>query len=130
MNNEQFLIASYFGIGALVMGLGLGVYACLRRPLQGIALTFRSGHLGMILRRLLPVGLVLPALAGFLSVDYESCGMNYAKAVSDRSYLMAKNQEQIAAACFYLAVALVVWEVIVLLTLATQAKKPARTDEL
>ncbi|MGD1156880.1 MAG: hypothetical protein ABSA41_13745 [Terriglobia bacterium] len=124
MNNEQFLILSYFIVGALVMAIGLAVYSCLHRPLTGITLTFRNSHLGLILKRLFPVGLVLPALAGFLSVNYHGCQRNYAKIIADRSYLVEKNQEQISTACFFLMVALLVWGAIVLISLATRLEDP------
>jgi hypothetical protein len=122
MNNEQFLIFSYFVVGALVVALGLVASAYLRRPLAGITRAFRSSYLGLILRRLFPVGLVLPALAGFLSVNYHACGRNYAKIIADRSYLVQKNQEQISTACLFLLVALAAWGVIVLIGLAALPK--------
>ncbi|MGO8735352.1 MAG: hypothetical protein ACLQVM_21450 [Terriglobia bacterium] len=118
MNNEEFLIYSYFVVGAFVMAIGLAVYAYLRRPFAGITRKVRNSHLGIILKRLFPVGVVLPALAGFLSVDYQACNMKYAKVVADRSYLINKNQEQIKAACVFLMLALLVWGVIVLAGLA------------
>jgi hypothetical protein len=124
MNNEQFLILSYFIVGALVLAIGLAVYAYLRRPLMGITRTFQSTYLGLILRRLFPFGLVLPALAGFLSVDYHGCKGNYAEIIADRSYLVEKNQEQISSACFFLTGALLAWGVIVLISLAARPENP------
>jgi hypothetical protein len=67
---------------------------------------------------------VLPALAGFLSVDYYGCYRNYATIVADRSYLFDKNQEQLMRACLYLMVAIFVWGVIVLISLATRPENP------
>lgn len=125
MNNEQFLIFSYFVVGALVLAVGLAVYAYLHRPLTGITRTFRNSHLGLILKRLFPVGLVLPALAGFLSVDYHGCNRNHAKIIADRSYLVEKNQEQISTACLFLMAALLVWGVIVLISLPSRRENPA-----
>ena len=124
MNNEQFLILSYFIVGALVIAIGLTVHAYLRRPLAGIMRTFRNSHLGLILRRLFPVGLVLPALAGFLSVNYHACDRNYAKIIAERSYLVEKNQEEISTACLFLLMALFAWGVIVLISLATRPDNP------
>jgi hypothetical protein len=121
MNNEQFLIFSYFLVGTLVLAIGLAVYAYLHRSFAGIT---RDTHLGLILKRLFPLGVVLPALAGFLSVDYYGCHRNYAKIIADRSYLVEKNQEQISTACLFLMVALLVWGVIVLISLATRPQNP------
>ena len=122
MNNEQFLIFSYFFVGGLVTTLGIAVYAYLRRPFEGTARTFRSSHLGAILKKLLPVGIVLPALAGFLSVNYYACHRNYTNIIADRSYLIEKNQEQISTACFFLMVALLVWGLIVVIGLAKRGE--------
>ncbi len=125
MSNEQFLIYSYFVVGAFVMAIGLAVYAYLCRPLDGITGKFRSSQFGVILQRLFPVGLVLPALVGFLSVDYQACNTSYAKVVASRPYLINKNQEQIRAACLFLMLALLVWGVIVLAGLATRKQSGA-----
>ena len=82
------------------------------------------GAVGVHEWRLFPVGLVLPALAGFLSVDYHGCGESYAKIIADRSYLVEKNQEQIVKACVFLMVALFVWGLLVLINLATRPENP------
>ena len=135
MSNEQFLIYSYFVVAAFVMAIGLAVYAYLCRPFDWITRKFRSSQLGVILQRLFPLGLVLPALVGFLSVDYQACDTNYAKVVASRSYLVNKNQEQIRAACLFLMLALLVWGVIVLAGLATRkenlpsSRNPERTTQ-
>jgi Trk-type K+ transport system membrane component len=128
MNNEQFLIASYFTVGALVVAIGLTAHAYLRRPLAGTTRTFRNRHLGPVLRRLFPVGLVLPALAGFLSVDYHACHRGYASIITDRPYMIAENQDQISTACLFLLVALLVWGIIVLISLATRPEGDGERD--
>lgn len=129
MNNEQFLILSYFLVGALVLAIALAMHAYLRRPLAGIARAIPNRPLGLILRRLLALGLLLPALAGFLSVDYYSCKGSYAQIIADRSFLIEKNQEQISTACFFLMIALLAWGVVVLLSLAKSTRSPdARRD--
>jgi hypothetical protein len=130
MNNEQFLIVSYWTEGAVAVVIGLTVYASLRRPLAGITLAFRNQSLGLILRRIFPVGLVLPALAGFLSVNYQSCGRSYASAIASRTYLIGKNQEQMSSACLFLLIALVVWGIVVFLSLATQSKSITRGPQI
>ena len=120
MSNEQFLIYSYFIVGAFVTAIGLAVYVYLRRPFGGITRKFRNSQLGIIFRRLFPVGIVLPALIGFLAVDYQLCGAKYADVVADRSFLVHENQHQIGFACFLLVLVLLVWGLIVLIGLATQ----------
>jgi hypothetical protein len=120
VSNDQFLIYSYFIVAAFVTAIALAVYVYLRRPFGGITRKFRNSQLGVILRRLFPVGIVLSALVGFLSVDYEGCDLKYADVVADRSYLVNENQHQIWEACLLLGLALLVWGVIVLIGLATQ----------
>jgi len=129
MNNEQFLIFSYFIVCALVIAVALAVYAYLRHALAGMTQTFRNSHLGVILKELFPVGLVLPALAGFLSVNYRSCMESYATIIADRSYLVERNQEQVMRACLFLMVALLVWGVLVLISLATRPENPVAGRE-
>ena len=62
--------------------------------------------------------MLLPALLGFVSVSYQGCGRHtYEEIVQDRSYLVEKNQEQISSVLLYILVAVVFWNVIVILIL-------------
>jgi hypothetical protein len=71
-----------------------------------------------MLKRLLPWGLLLSALLGFVSVSYQGCNrITYEQIVQSRGYLVAKNQEQISSVLLYILVAVVFWNVIVLLIL-------------
>jgi hypothetical protein len=124
MSNEQYLIVSYFCVGGLAIVIAVAVYAYLRRPLEGLASVFPNRNLASILKRLFPAGLVLPALAGFLSVSYRSCQEDYQSIIADRSYLVAKNQEQLLTICIFLMLAILGWGVVVLLSLVTQPKEP------
>jgi hypothetical protein len=124
MSNEQYLIVSYFSVGVLSIVIAMAAYAFLRRPLAGLAGAFPNRNLAAVLKKLFPAGLILPALAGFLSVSYQSCHQSYESIVADRSYLVGKNQEQISAICFFLMLAVLAWGVVVLLNLATQPKRP------
>jgi len=129
MSNEQYLIVSYFCVGGLAIVIAVAVYAYLRRPLAGLASAFPNRHLASILERLFAAGLVLPALAGFLSVDYQSCHQSYQSIIADRSYLVAKNQEQVSAVCFFLMLAILGWGVVVLLSLVARPKEPVPGGE-
>jgi hypothetical protein len=129
MSNEQYLIVSYFSVGALSIVIAMAAYAFLRRPLAGLAGSFHNRNLASVLEKLFPAGLVLPALAAFLSVSYHGCHASYQSIIADRSYLVSKNQEQISAICFSLMLAVLGWGVVVLLSLATQPKQPAPGGE-
>jgi hypothetical protein len=124
MSNEQYLIVSYFFVGVLSIVIAMAAYAFLRRPLAGLASAFPNRNLASVLRKLFPAGLLLPALAGFLSVGYQSCHESYQSIIADRSYLVSKNQQQISAICFFLMLAVLAWGVVVLLSLVTQPKQP------
>ena len=118
MTNERYLIASYFAGAALSAGLGSMVYLFLRRPFAGVADAASGKRLSSMLKRLLPWGLLFPALLGFVSVSYQGCGRtSYEEIVQNRSYLVEKNQEQISSVLLYILVAVVFWDVIVLLIL-------------
>jgi hypothetical protein len=93
------------------------VYLYLRRPFAGVADAASGKHLPTILKRLLPCGLVFPALLGFLSVSYESCNSTYSGIVADRSLLVAKNHEQISAILFCIVIAVIFWNLIAILIL-------------
>jgi len=129
MSNEQYLIVSYFFVGGLSILIAVAVYACLRRPLAGLASAFPNRILASVLKKLFPAGLVLPALAGFLSVNYESCGKSYESIIADRAYLVGKNQEQLSSICFFLMLAVLGWGIVVLLGLVTQSEVPGRGGE-
>jgi hypothetical protein len=125
MSNEQYLIVSYFLVGGLAIVIAIGVYARLRRPLAGLARAFPNRNLASVLKKLFPAGLVLPALAGFLSVSYRSCEReSYKSIIADRSYLVGKNREQLSAICFFLMLAVLGWGLVVLLSLVTKPKEP------
>jgi hypothetical protein len=126
MSNEQYLIVSYFFVCGLAMALAVAACAYLRRPLAGLARAFPSRHLASVVKKLFPAGLVLPALAGFLSVDYHSCHESYQSIIADRSYLVGKNQQQLSAICSFLILAVLGWGIVVLLSLVTQPKEPER----
>ena len=64
-----------------------------------------------------PAGLVLPAFLGFVAVSYRGCGKPYEEIVKERSYLIQKNQEQISSILFWIAVALLFWDLIIVLAL-------------
>jgi hypothetical protein len=118
MTNERYLIASYFVGAALSAGLGTMVYLFLRRPFGDVAVAASGKRLSSMLKRLFPWGLLFPALLGFVSVSYQGCGRHtYEEIVQARSYLVEKNQEQLSSVLLYILVAVVFWDVIVLLIL-------------
>jgi hypothetical protein len=118
MTNDRYLIVSYF-LGAASSGaLGTLVYLFLRRPFGNLADAASSKRLPSILKRLFPVGLVFPALLGFVSVFYMSCSQNtYDQVIQDRKYLVERNQQQISLALLFILVAVLLWDLIILFVL-------------
>jgi len=124
MSNEQYLIVSYFVIGAACAGLACATFLTLRRSLIALTNTAPGGGLGRILRSLFLLGLVLPAMAGFFSVVYRSCDRStYRAIIADRVYLVAKNREQLSASFSHLAVALLVWGLILAVAILVAGRK-------
>lgn len=116
MTNDTYLVLSYVVCAALSVALGASVYLFLRRPFAVVADATPRKHLRSILKRLFPIGLLFPALLGFVSVSYKSCGrQTYAKIVESRSYLVQKNQEQISSTLLSIVVAVLTWDVVILL---------------
>lgn len=123
MTNEQYLIASYFVVGVACVTLGLATYALLRRSFAALTNAVPGGKLGRLFRRLFLLGIVLPAAAGFFSVTFPSCRMPmYKDIIADRSYLVAKNQEQLGTGMSYICIALLVWGLIVSVGFVTASK--------
>lgn len=126
MSNEQYLIVSYFGVGLLSIVLAAVVYLWLRKPFVGAAEGLAEPHLARQLRRLFSPTLLLFALAGFLSVSFYGCPKRpYEKIVSDRDYLIMKNQEQVSESLFYLAIAVMAWVFIITLAFAVVRRQRA-----
>jgi hypothetical protein len=127
MSNERFLILSFILGGCLTLALGMGTYWWLRRPFLEMVATLRSPRLGSIVRKLLPVTKVLAALLGFVSVSYYgSCpSRSYVAIVADRGYVVARNQEQIAAALGYLVLAVLLWGLVLTVILRVTEPPPA-----
>jgi len=115
MTNDTYLVVSYVVCAALSIALGALVYLFLRRPFAVVADAAPRKNLRSILKRLFPMGLLFPALLGFVSVSYQSCDRRtYAKIVESRSYLVQKNQEQISTILLSIVVAVLVWDVVIL----------------
>lgn len=114
MTNEQYLITSYFTVGAICAALAVAVYMFLRNSFMGILRHMPLKHMSRILKRLFLIGIVFPALFGFLSVTFYSCSKDtYAKIIADRNYLIEKNKEEFSTSTSYIIVALFVWGVMV-----------------
>lgn len=123
MTNEQYLVISYFAVGLLSFGIAYITYLWLRPSFEGIMQAVRNNHFSNIFKRIFCWGIIFPALAGFFSVSFRSCSHDtYEKIVNERSYLIAKNQEQISTTLFYIVIALFVLSVIVSLVLLTIKK--------
>jgi hypothetical protein len=118
MSNEQYLVVSYFAVAALSAGIAVAAYLCLRESVRGVADAVPAKGLGAILRKLFLAGVALPTLFGFLTVSFKSCDKDtYVKIVADRSYLVAKNHEQVSSALLYTMVALMVWGLVLVIPL-------------
>jgi hypothetical protein len=103
---------------ALSIVVGVLVYLYLRRSFASVADAASGKHFPSILKRLLPCGLVFPALLGFVSVSYQSCNRTtYNEIVENREYLVAKNHEQISAILFFILLAVLFWNLVALLIL-------------
>lgn len=109
---------SYFLGAASAVALAALVYLFLRRSFGNVAAVSPNKGLVFILKRLFPFGLVLPALLGFVSVSYPSCSRRtYDQIVQDRNYLIEKNQEQISSILLSILVAVLIWDLILILVL-------------
>jgi hypothetical protein len=128
MTNEQYLVVSYFCVAAIAVVIGLVAYFWLRAPLREVAAALPWKALRELLSRLFPVGIVLPALLGFISVSYRGCKLQeYEKIVADRSYLVSKSQEQISASLTHVVWAVFAWCALIAILLAIKRRFDHRT---
>lgn len=114
MANEQFLILSYIIVGLILLVFAILTYVLLRDSFNGIMKTVPD-RFSAVLKKLFFIGILFPAMAGFFSVSFRSCSkQTYAKIIAERSYLIAKNQEQLSTSLTYIAIALLAWGIIVM----------------
>jgi hypothetical protein len=124
MTNEQFLIVSYFLVAALSLLVGFGAYVWLRVPLRELAATLPWESMRVLLKRLFPVGLLLPALLGFISVSYRGClAKQYNEIIADRSYLVSKSREQMGESFTHVAWAIAAWCLLIAILMAVKRRK-------
>lgn len=125
MSNETYLIVSYFAVGMLCLGLALAASRWLRRPAEGIADSLPHESWKKFIRRAFPLSTVLFVLSSCLSVDYYGCGMkNYQGILADRSYIVARNAEQISKALQAIIWSVGVWSII--LVVALRVRRPIK----
>ena len=72
MSNESYLICSYFAAAGIGLFLAALTASELARPLRE-AVAGLTEPMARILRRVLPVWLILAVLLGFMSVTYFDC---------------------------------------------------------
>ena len=123
MSNEHYLIVSYFAVGVACVALALATYALLRRSFAALTNAVPGGRLGRVLGKVFLLGILLPAIAGFFSVAFRSCDKEtYEAIIADRSYLIAKNKEQLGTSMSHMCWALLVWGLIVAVGFVTVGK--------
>jgi len=129
MTNAQYLVVSYFAVGALSFGVAVAAYLLLRRSFVSVADAVGAKGLGAALKRLFPIGIALATLFGFLSVSFKSCDKDtYRKVIADRSYLIGKNYEEISTALLYAVIALMVWGLILVIPLVVIKRSRAERE--
>jgi hypothetical protein len=118
MSNETYLIAAYFVVSAICLAISVAAYRWLRRPMQATADSLLRENWGKIIRRGFPLSMVLFVLCACLSVSYYGCeGKEYSDIVKDRSYITAKNAEQISKSLDAVVRSVALWSVILAVAL-------------
>ena len=122
MTNEEYLITSYFAVCIICIGLSVLIYALLKDSFEKTVSSYTGTKLPIILKRWFFIGILFPALMGFFSVSYRDCKGSYKNIITDKTYLVFKNQAQLSAATWYLVFALVIWSLVVALILLMKKK--------
>lgn len=123
VTNEQYLYVSYFlaaGAGLCLAGVTMLILA---RPHFLATAGAVAGRLGAVLRRFLPIWLVLAVLLGFMSVSYFDCGhTTYEQIVADRHHLIDRTHAHASRMALYLAIALSAYGFVMVLFLWARAR--------
>jgi hypothetical protein len=123
MTNERFLIVAYFLCLAFAAALGMMVYLILRRSFGALVESGSAKRLPLLLKRLFPCGLLLPVLLGFFTVSYQGCSRRtYEEIVQDHWYVEQKSKEQISSAMQYVALAILFWDAVLVVTVRLSRK--------
>lgn len=127
MNNEQYLIISYFLIGIICFIIALAVYLFLRGSFVKIVSRISGKHHSTMLKKLFFPGIILPALAGFFSVSFKSCTVQtYQEVIRDRIYLIERNQAQVSSSLSYIVYALMIWSIIIFISVIVIRKQRSK----
>ena len=127
MTNEQYLVVSYFCVAILCLAMGLLAYLWLKAPFHAMARALPWKAFGELLVRIFPLGIVLPALMGFVTVSYIGCDTkDYERVIAQRSYLVSKNQEQISASLIHVLWAVFAWCALIAILLTVKRQLDSR----
>ena len=111
-------MAAYFVVVVICLCISVAAYLWLRGPMQGVADSLRRGNWEKIIRRGFPISMVLFVLSACLSVSYYGCEVKkYSDIVNDRSYITAKNAEQISKSLDAVIWSVALWSVILAVAL-------------
>ncbi len=132
MNNEHYLIVSYFLVGGVSLCLGIVTYRVLRAPFAAIAEAATGRLRSRVLTRALGIFMTLAAVLGFLSVSYNQRGcVSYEQVIKNRYFLEQNNKEQLQATANGIVAAVFFWCLVVLICLLawrrTNANRPDKT---
>jgi hypothetical protein len=129
MTNERYLVVSYFCVALVSLAIGFCAFLWLRKSFGEVASAMPWKTFRAVIVRLFPVGLVFPALMGFLSVNYIGCNKNtYEKVVANRAYLEDKNAEQISASLTHVVWAVFIWCALIAILLAVKQRSERRVE--
>jgi len=122
VTNEQYLIVSYFAAAGGGLLAAVVTTVILRGPLRQ---SLRSAvlPLGRLLRRALPVWLILLVLCAFMSVSHLDCTHHtYQDVVTDRPHMIQVTRTQAQHMLFYLSAALFAYAISLAVMLAISHK--------
>jgi hypothetical protein len=117
MRNEEFLILAYIVVAVICVFMGLAAWIFLRDPVRKIADRIPHNGWGETLKRSYPAGILLSALAGFLSVSYFSCQNKSYEEVISKAHVISISSEQISESVYSIALAVFLGAIVILMSL-------------
>ncbi len=127
MTNDTYVAVSYFLVLTIVATVAQACHVVLRASFTRLTGRLARRGFAEFLRSCFRLGLLLPALAGMLSVSFVGCSRHtYLEIVANRAYLVQKNQEQLMMSLYCLLAALGVWAAICIALLALGRRSAAK----
>jgi hypothetical protein len=129
LSNENYLLVSYFVVGILCLGIGVGAYLVLAPSFAQIAGAVAGGVRRNFLKSATGFLMLFAAAVGFLSISYTDGCLNYEQVVRNRDYLVRINQQQVQSTGGWVVAAVFLWCIVVMICLVALRNAESKQND-